>query len=324
MKLNVSYTAVIRTLGVAGDKYQRLLDSLKSQSIPPQDILVYIAKGSPLPEETIGVERYVYVNKGMVAQRALAYDEVNTEYILFLDDDLEFPADTVENMFAILNRHNGDVISPDIYPNSDRPVYSEIMMTISGRMRPRYRDDYWGYKVMETAGYSYNKKPMRDVYPSQTNAGACFLCRKEDFLRIHFEEEIWLDRMSYPIGEDQTMYFKMYCSGMTVLTWYNHKFIHLDAGNNMSYEKELKRLYCDIFFKSVFWHRFLYLPQRSMLKRFRSVFSIVYYLTFAILISLVKFQFGVLSSKVTALRDAYLFVKSNEYKDMPEIVYSYD
>ena len=72
------YTAVIRTLGTAGEKYQQLLDSLQAQTIAPQAIIVYIAEGYPLPKETIGIERYVYVKKGMVAQRALPYDEVQT------------------------------------------------------------------------------------------------------------------------------------------------------------------------------------------------------------------------------------------------------
>ena len=77
----MEYTAVIRTLGMAGKKYQKLLDSLNQQTIQPLKILVYIAEGYAIPEETIGNEEYIYVKKGMVAQRALPYDEVDTEYI---------------------------------------------------------------------------------------------------------------------------------------------------------------------------------------------------------------------------------------------------
>ena len=57
----MKYTAVIRTLGTAGDKYQQLLNSLASQTVKPEEIIVYIAEGYPLPKETIGIERYVYV-----------------------------------------------------------------------------------------------------------------------------------------------------------------------------------------------------------------------------------------------------------------------
>ena len=167
----MEYTAVIRTLGTAGEKYQRLLDSIDQQTLPPKAIQVYIAEGYPLPKETIGKEQYIYVKKGMVAQRALPYDEVQTEYMLCLDDDLAFPPDTVERMFQLLKEHNADVISPDIFPNAQRPLKSELMMTISGRMRARRFDKMWGYKVMRTGGYSYNKYPCKEVYFSQTNAG---------------------------------------------------------------------------------------------------------------------------------------------------------
>ena len=89
----MEYTAVIRTLGTAGSKYQKLLDSLVAQTLRPSKIIVYIAEGYPLPKETVGIEEYIYVKKGMVAQRALQYKEVNTEYILFLDDDLVLHAE---------------------------------------------------------------------------------------------------------------------------------------------------------------------------------------------------------------------------------------
>ena len=79
----MEYTAVIRTLGKGGDYYQKTLDSLILQSIPPSAIIVYIAEGYALPAETVHREQYVYVKKGMVAQRALQYKKVKTEYILF-------------------------------------------------------------------------------------------------------------------------------------------------------------------------------------------------------------------------------------------------
>lgn len=316
----INYTAVIRTLGTAGDKYQRLLNSLINQTIPPKDILVYIAKEYPIPKETVGIERYIYVDKGMAAQRALTYNEVTTEYILCLDDDLEFPSNTVEMMVNLLRCNNADVISPDIFPNNLRSFMSEIPMILSGRMRPRYKDTTWGYKVMNNSGYSYNKYPSKDVYMSQTNAGACFLCRKDDFLRIHFEDELWLDKMSYPIGEDQAMYYKMYCSGMKILTWYSHEFTHLDAGNNNTADKERKRLYGDIFFKLVFWHRFIYLPRKSYLSNFIDIISITYYLLFTLFVSFVKFNFKILNSKITAIKDALLFMKSDEYQKLPKVI----
>lgn len=315
----MQYTAVIRTLGTAGEKYQKLLNSLMAQTIRPKDIIVYIAEGYPIPKETVGIERYVSVRKGMVAQRALSYDEIGTEYMLCLDDDLEFPPNTVEFMFQLLNRYDADVISPDIFPNAKRPFKSEIMMMLSGRMIARRHDNVWGYKVMRTGGYSYNKNIRKEVYISQTNAAACFLCRKEDFLNLHFEDELWMDSMSYALGDDQVMYYKMFCNGLKQLTWYSHQIVHLDAGNNMAVEKERKRLYGDVFFKTIFWHRFIYTPEKNRLVKLWDIACITYYLTFTLLISLTKCNCKVFKAKWAALRDAYSFLRSEKYKSLSKI-----
>ena len=315
----MNYTAVIRTLGTAGDKYQNLLKSLVLQTLQPLKIIVYIAEGYSIPQETVGIEQYVFVKKGMVAQRALNYDEVDTEYILFLDDDLEFPPDTVEKMFRLLNENKADVISPDIFPNAERPWKSRISMWISARMNARQNDRYWGYKVMRSAGYSYNNAPCQDVYWSQTNAGACFLCRKSDFLRINFEEELWLDKVDYPLGEDQVMYYKMYKHGLKILTWYKHHFVHLDAGGNMYPKKKKKIIYSDFRFKTIFWHRFIYLPEKKIYLRFWDVLCIGYALGFTLGISLLKGNISVFKLKLKAIKDGISFLRSKAYQQLPRI-----
>lgn len=315
----MEYTAVIRTLGTAGEKYQTLLDSLNRQTIQPSKILVYIAEGCVIPKKTIGKEQYIYVKKGMVAQRALSYDEVDTEYILFLDDDLSFPSKTVEKMIELLQRDHADVISPDIFPNASRPFFAEVMMRISGRMCARRKDNYWGYKVMRNSGYSYNASPRNDVYWSQTNAGACFLCSKENFLKIHFQEELWLDKVDYPMGEDQVMYNKMYLMGLKILTWYKHGFVHLDGGENMHPEKKKKVIYADFRFKTIFWHRFIYRPDKYFLSRLWSIICIGYALGFTLFISAIKCNFDFLKLKYRAIKEAIDFIKSEEYKNLPLI-----
>ena len=229
----MEYTAVIRTLGTAGEKYQILLDSLNRQTVQPSKILVYIAEGYAIPKETIGKEQYIYVKKGMVAQRALHYDEVDTEFILFLDDDVYLPKTAVEQLYRYLVGNGADVISPDVFPNAERSFLGKCLMMLSGRMLARKDDGKWGYKVMRNSGYSYNNHPEPGVYWSQTNAGPCFFCRKTDFLKIHFEDERWMDRLKYAQGDDQVMFYKMYLSGLRQLTWFHSGIKHLDAGSTM-------------------------------------------------------------------------------------------
>lgn len=316
----MEYTAVIRTLGTAGEKYQTLLDSLNRQTIQPSKILVYIAEGYAIPKETIGKEQYIYVKKGMVAQRALSYDEVDTEFILFLDDDVYLPETAVEQLYKYLNDFDADVISPDVFPNSERSFLGKCMMMLSGRMMPRKDDDKWGYKVMRNSGYSYNNNPKPGAYWSQTNAGPCFFCRKTDFLKIHFEDELWLDTMKYPLGEDQVMFYKMYLFGLKQLTCFGSGIKHLDAGSTMiSEEKEKMLIYSDFRFKTIFWHRFIYKPDKNFLSRVRSIISIEYALGFTLSISALKCNLEILKLKYKAIKEACQFIKSKEYKNLPLI-----
>lgn len=319
MNLTIDYTAVIRTLGTAGEKYQTLLHSLITQTKKPKDIIIYIAEGYPIPKETVGIERYVFVKKGMVAQRALQYDEVTTEYILFLDDDVFLPPNGVETLYQQLKDNDADVISPDVFPNSKRSIKSEIMMTLSGRMRARNNDDKWGYKVMRNTGYSYNANPVKSVYWSQTNAGPCFFCSKKNFLDIHFEDELWLDKLGYPLGEDQIMYYKMYKKGLKILTSYDSGIEHLDAGTTISKDKEKTLIYADFRFKSIFWHRFIFLPEKLILLKMWDIFCIGYVFFFTLFISLLKGDFDILQLKWNAMKSGWAFIRSKEYKSLPRI-----
>lgn len=316
----MEYTAVIRTLGTAKEKYQTLLDSLKRQTVKPSKILVYIAEGYTIPKETIGKEQYIYVKKGMVTQRALPYDEVDTEFVLFLDDDVYLPETAVEQLYGYLIDYDADVISPDVFPNAERSFLGKCLMMLSGRMLARKDDGKWGYKVMRNSGYSYNNHPNPGIYWSQTNAGPCFFCKKADFLKIHFEDELWLDKMKYPMGEDQVMFYKMYLYGLKQLTWFHSGIRHLDAGSTMLNEdKEKMLIYSDFRFKTIFWHRFIYMPDRNFFSRLLSLVSIGYAFGFTLFISALKCNFSILRLKYKAIKDACQFIKSKEYKKLPLI-----
>lgn len=321
----LEYTVVIRTLGTAGEKYQRLLDSLMLQTILPRDVIVYIADGQTLPKETIGKERYVYVKKGMVAQRALPYDEVETKWMLFLDDDVYLPPTAVETLYCELQKSEGDVISPCVFPNHLVPLKSKIRTFILGREVCRLFGQQWAYKVLRTAGFSYNNFPSKPVYKSQSNAGPCFFCKKDDFLKIKYEEEAWLDEAYYAFPDDQVMFYKMYCMGLKVLTSFDTGIIHLDASTTVTdpVEKNRKIIYSEYRNKLIFWHRFIYKPEKNLFLNLWSIIAIVYaYGLQAIKYYLLYFA----GNKQIALgfkrgiTDAIKYIKSNEYKLLDRIV----
>lgn len=317
----MKYTAVIRTLGTAGDKFQCELDSLCTQTLPPEDIIVYIAEGYPLPKQTCGRERYVRVPKGMVAQRALRYDEVKTEWILFLDDDVYLPPASVQALVDALHENDAHVISPDTFDNAARNLKSELMMTISGRMIARRGDEKYGYKVLRTGGYSYNKHPEPRAYLSETNAGPCFMCRKHDFLKIDLEEELWLDELKYALGDDQAMFYKMHLYGLKQLTLFGSGIRHLDAGSTLqNVNKERQMVEADYYFRLIFWSRFIQEPEKNPLIRIWNRGCISYFYLFGLMMSLLKRDHDMLGRKLKSIKRARSFLKSELYASIPKIV----
>lgn len=318
------YTVVIRTLGRSGLAYKKTLESIMAQTILPDSIIVYIAEGYLPPSEPLIGEQYVFVPKGMVAQRALKYDEVKTEYCLFLDDDVFLPEDAVEKLYTELVCNDAHVISPCTFYNHKVSLKSKIRGTLLGKEVSRIKDDKWAFKVLRTAGFSYNNNPTKDVYESQSNAGPCFLCRKEDFLSIAYDEELWLDATYYALPDDQVMFYKMYKKGLKVLTSFDSGVIHLDAGSTLSDSPERNRqlIFSEYRNKLIFWHRFIYCPEKSFVKRIWSVLAVLYsYGVQAIKYSIV-FVVGnrrVANAFFDGILDALKFLKTEQYHKLPLI-----
>lgn len=290
----MEYTVVIRTLGTAGEYYQQTLNSLLEQTIKPQAIIVYIAEGYAIPKETIGIEQYVYVKKGMVAQRALPYDEVNNEYMLFLDDDVYLPSNGLETLYHEMMEHNAQVISPCVFLNHQVSWKSKIVQSVMGKEVARLWNNRWGYRVLRTGGFSYNNNPTKPVYESTTNAGPCFFCKKSDFLKIRYEEELWLDETPYALPEDQVMFYKMHLCGLKILTSFDSGIVHLDAGSTMqsSNDKILKVIYSEYRNKIIFWYKYIYKHETNMFLKFWCIGCLGYMLIVQYFLSILKLLKG--------------------------------
>ena len=305
------YTVCIRTLGRAGEMYRRELVSLRRQTLQPRDIIVYIAEGYELPAERTVAERYIYVPKGMVAQRALDYKEVATEWILLLDDDMELAPDSVERLFDQLEAEGGDVIGADVFPNSNRGKMSELMMTLTGRMRGRKDDGRWANRLMSTGGFSYLRSHSKAAYRSELNSGNCLLIRKTALLAINFAEELWLDQMPYAMGDDQVMSYKLHLAGFRQLTSFDCGVRHLDAGSTMTdLDRTTTRLYCDARFKRVFYDRFMLRPERSLWRRMAYRLGFNYARLANLAVSALKLDLPLLRAKYRGYRDGARFVRT--------------
>lgn len=317
----MEYSVAIRTLGTSGGKFIKMLDSLVRQTIQPKQIVIYIAEGYPKPSIQNDKLLYVYVKKGMVSQRALQYNEIDTDYILFLDDDVYLPDNAIETLYKELLGYNADVIAPDTFPNYKRNAVTKYKMALIGKSVAR-KDDMWAYKAMRNGGYSYNENPTKSIYLSQLNAGPCFFCKKDFFLSIHYEEELWLDVTPYALPDDQVMFYKFYRYGYKILTSFDSGIVHLDAGstNKIPSAKEHNILYSESRNKLIYWHRFYYRPEyNNIYLRMLNILSIstTYFIRLSLLLCKLRFQEAKFWLK--GIKHAASFINSDEYKALPLI-----
>lgn len=317
-----SYCVAIRTLGTAGEKYLETLRSCERQTVKAEHIFVYIPHNYPLPKETIGIEEYIRCEKGMVSQRALPFDEITTEFILFLDDDLSFQEDFVKILFDGLIENEGDCISPDIYPNHKEKFLYKVRNFFGGT-KPHWKKD-WAMVIRNDSHYSYNISPQKSVLKTQSAAGACALCRKSAYLAIHFEDEKWMERYPYPVGEDQVFFYKLFCYGFKTLIAYDAKIIHLDAGAGHMKDKD-KFSYCFSYLHYLIWRRTVY---ETKANKFLKLYSSFLYnfvgkirsLPLDLLIILKKRSFRWLRYSLKGYFDAKKYAECEEYKSIPDFL----
>ena len=323
MDKKFEYCVVIRTLGTAGSKYQELLNSIAQQTIQPRKILVYIAEGYSLPKETIDKEDYIRCPKGMIMQRSLPFDEVNTDYMLLCDDDISFPPDFVDKLYQGLSSNNGDCISP--YVSGPQPGKQNWLQTIKRAVisfeMPR-RDDGWAVRIMRNGSYSYNIKPSKEIMPTQSAMGTCALIKKKAYHAIHFEDERWLDKFKYAQGEDLLFFYKLYYMNYKVLFIYNTGMIHLDAGTSS------KKLPKDWYRKNqMIWfvipYRIRYdLKKNSSFEKIRCINSYLIKMLLKFLVTPIRAikerSPVILLDFFRGIKDGYKYVHSTEYLEIPK------
>ena len=312
-----SYSVAIRTLGKAGDMFSRLIYSLKSQTIPPSGIYVYIAEGYELPER-VADERYIYCAKGMVHQRALKFDEITTDYILLCDDDIEFKEDAVMKLFDALEEHDGDSVSPNLFPNHEMSLKEKISHAILYGELPGIIRNKYAFRIRRNGYYTYSSRP-REVMVSQSSAGACLLMKKRAFLDIRFWEEIWMDSFRYPIGEDQMLAYKLYRTGHKLLVHFDAGVTHLDAGSGHTSDPEKTDL-DEKCLRYLIWYRSIYQPSKG-LEKLRA--SVSFYSRWALLLTLslisaIKGHSFRFTNCFYSLKKARAFIASEEFSSIPK------
>ena len=226
-----SYSIAIRTLGTAGEKFREELESIREQTERPERVVVYIAEGYPRPAFTVGEEEYVWVPKGMMAQRVLPYGEITSDCVLMLDDDVRLAPDSARRLLLAVEEEEFDCVAADVFKNHEMPLPVKLKAAMANWVFP-HGGKKWAFRMRRTGSFSYNLSPESRCYLSQTCGGPAMMWRKEAFLALGLENELWMDSFGFAYGEDALLSYKLHLNGGRLGVLYGSGVDNLDAGSS--------------------------------------------------------------------------------------------
>ena len=254
----LSYSVAIRTLGTAVESFREELQSIQRQTLRPERVMVYIAEGYPRPDFQVGEEEYRWVSKGMMTQRMLPYDEIGSDCILMLDDDVSLAPDSAEKLLAAMEKDAADCVGADIFKPQQMPFGAKLQAAAVNLVFP-HCSGTWAFRMHRNGSFSYLARPTRDYYRSQTCGGPCSMWKKDAFLRLHLEDELWLDALGFPYGEDALVSYKLYRNGGRLGIRYDSGASNLDARSSSDrYRRDPERFRIRSQALLMTWWRSLY------------------------------------------------------------------
>lgn len=257
MKSN--YSVVIRTLN-GGGKYLKELNAIAGQTIAPDNIYVVLPHGYPPPAETTGKETYIFTEKGMWSQRIYGLEYCSElpdrpEYLLILDDDIEFAPDFAEQMLALMDQHKADIMIPceDVFQSRKQRL---IQYLIGGRTENH--DSKYKITIQSNGSFSVNNHLTEMVNPTQSGNFQCFMMRSDIVSSLNLRDEMWLDDTRYAWPDDQVFFYKAFLLGYNVMSCKQPLFVHNDGKAGVTdLQRKVDTAYATGRNAYIFWHRFV-------------------------------------------------------------------
>lgn len=331
-----NYSVVIRTLGDTGEKYRKMLEAISHQTIAPTEIVVVIPHGYSL-DYTLGNERVIYSNKGMVSQRAVGMREAKCDYLLVVDDDLDFPTDFVEKMYEHLRQNDLDCVLAfgDYYSLPDKDQAKQIsfktnLKQLAKQIRgaftgqvfySRRRSDYFD-TITRTAGHRAFLNHKEKL--CQTGCFQCFFIKKDSAVKVCFEEERWLEQGSlsqYAAFDDTVFFYKLFLLGGKIAYAAGTNYTHLDAAAGRVAKDKVTakriRLYSIARNRTVFWKRFVLSSRPGLLTWLGGIYGLGNYALYSSIINLLPRNWPAIAALFAGYRDAFRLLSQDDILEKP-------
>lgn len=323
-----SYSIVIRTLGNTGEKYQQMLQAIERQTVKPEEIVVVIPEGYPL-DHSLDNEHIIRSAKGMVTQRAVGIAEAKSDYLLVLDDDLDFPPNFAELLYAHLQARNLDcvltigrgnttdctVIQKTSSKNKLKQMAKKLHLAFTGQAFYSNSTSQWFDTIASTGGHRTYVNCEEGL--CQTGAFACFFIKTDKAKNVHFEEEVWLEQgslSSYAAYDDAVFFYKLYLQGGKIAYTHSTDYIHLDAaaGHQAKTRIESKRirLYTIARNRTIFWYRHIWSNKRSLRNLAGGGYGMVNYALYNIVVNMYPKFWPAIEAMMKGYYDALRFIRN--------------
>ena len=321
----LTYSIAIRTLGLGGDNFRRELESITRQTVQPERIIVYIAEGYERPPFTVGREEYVWVKKGMVAQRVLPYKEIGSQCILMLDDDVELHPHSAERLLREMEEGGYDCLGADIFENHRMTALSKVKAMVTNLVFP-HGGQKWAFKIHRNGSFSYINRPVRPCYPSQSCGGPVMLFRKDVYHRLHLEDELWIDRMGFAYGDDLVEAYKVHCNGYRLGVSFDAEIKNLDSSTSSgAYRRSPDRMRLRTRAIFIMWWRTGYhLDGISRMEKTLTALAFIFKTVWMVLVmmgaSVAMRKASYIVQYIQGLREGWRWVHTPAFKSIPNYI----
>ena len=320
----LTYSIVIRTLGTSGEMFREELLSIARQSVKPDKVLIYIAEGYAQPFDKIGEEEYVWVRKGMAAQRLLAYDDISSDVIFFLDDDVVLATDSAERMLEAMEEHAAECVAADTFRNHRMNAAQKLYAAVTNLVFP-HRGSNWAFKVHANGSFSYCNNPREPFLLSQKFDGPAFMVRKNVYDALDYKSELWLDDLGFAFGDDWVISYKLYSNGYKMGVLYDAGCEHRSAATSSGqYRRSNTRFYTRTKAQFIIWWRTIYSPATSKFKKVMAALSFavktVWLFGVFMLMSIVRFSPRFIMQFVRGTIDGWRYVHTSAFKGVSSFI----
>lgn len=322
----LEYSVIIRTTGKAGEKYKKLLSSIMELEPKPKDVIVVLPEGNSIPSDGIGIEKFYFCKKGMVMQRLFGVEACKTQYALITDDDISFDTDFVKKLSEPVVSGKYALSAGPLLSFFPQGFFQRTVAAFCGSAVPSIFHLKRYNTVLKTTGYSYSTKikiRSNQLYETQSAPWTCFFADIYKLKKIHFEEEMWLDKNGYAEHDDTAMFYKSWLNGNKTVIVADAIYEHLDAKTSTKGNRGLVR-YSSGFNTIVFWHRFLF-KESVGIERIWCVICLVYTYYMRKLLDLIAVKRGKMTEQEckayqNGVNAGRQWLKTDEYKSMRSVI----